>query len=152
MKIVIVRKANRGDYDKKELMRLAEQWLNPLWDKEAKALLLNQILFEADKHIFSNHFIYVADSGEHLCGFVDFFYWQDWLTRKSRLLIQHVYVDETTRQAGVGTTLLNKIIEDFNPDICYIDTKPEVYPHAEKLYLKVGFKENPKRKWMEWTK
>lgn len=132
--------------DLDELMRLAEQWLNPLWDKKTKRRWLIEILTSHGEHR-----IVVAreDGGEKLFGFVDFLLWYDWVTKKKRLLIQHVYVDENYRYQGFATRMVNTILTVYKPDFAFVDTKPEKFPYAEGLYKKVGFKENPDRKWLE---
>ncbi len=133
-------------WDLDELMRLAEQWLNPLWDKELKRHWLTKTL---NSH--GEHRIVVArdDDGKRLLGFVDFFYWHDWLVKKTRLLIQHVYVDKDHRRQGIAEEMLSVILETYHPNYAIVDTKPEKFPNAEGLYKKVGFKENPDRKWLE---
>ena len=134
--------------DLNELMRLAEQWLNPLWDKEFKREWLTDILHASSKR-FSNHNIVVAEEENQLIGFVDILVWYDWLTKKRRLLIQHVYVDEDHRHKGVATEMLHDILGFISPHYALVDTKPDKFPNAEGLYKKVGFKVNPKRKWLE---
>ena len=144
--IITIRMATIKDSD--EIIRLAEQWLNPLYNKDWKEFSLKLTLFELDEYRF-NHIIYIVEEKNKLIGFCDFMVWVDWLTFKRRLIITHVYVDEKHRQEGIGTALLNKILKDFRPDFTLIDTKPEKFPYAEDLYKKLGFKENPKRKWLE---
>lgn len=141
---VEIRLATIDDVD--ELMRLGEQWLNPLWDKEIKRRWLIWIL-----NSFNEQRIAVAkeECSGKLQGFVDFLYWHDWLTKKKRLLIQHVYVDENHRNKGVATRMLETILACYKPDFAFVDTKPDKFPHAQALYEKVGLQENPRRKWLE---
>jgi len=142
---MIIRLAREG-FHLDKLMQLAEQWLNPLWDKATKREWLTTILTSKGEHL-----IIVAEEtlGGKLLGFVDFFSWDDWLTKKRRIFIQHVYVDKDHRNKGIATEMLNKIFIVNHPDYAFVDTKPEKFPNAEGLYKKVGFKENPKRKWLE---
>jgi len=148
MEDIIVRAACRDDL--LELIRLAEQWLNPLFDKVEKMVLLEQLLQLMEDVTWDRaHYIYVVEEGNKLLGFCDFLIWWDWLTFKKRLLIQHVYVDEDYRQRGIGTILLKTILDIFNPNFAMVDTKPEKFPHAKALYEKLGFKVNNKRIWLE---
>ena len=127
-----------------ELLRLGEQWLNPLWNKEDKKKILHlELLFS------TNHMVYVTEKEGKLVGFADILFWYDWLTKKTRLLIQHMYVDESYRNQGIGTKLLQFILDIHKPDYSLVDTKPEKFPLAENLYKELGFKYNPNRLWLE---
>ena len=143
--------------DISELMRLAEQWLNPLWNKVAKRYSLDMIIHALYRSSWTHHFIIVAEIDNKLVAFVDYLQWEDWLIDKNKILIQHVYVDEGHRQQGIGTAMLNHIINpeedniesELTPHYIFVDTKPDKFPYAEKLYKKVGLIHNNKRKWME---
>jgi len=148
---LIIRSATTKDIP--ELMRLAEQWLNPLWYKDIKKVWLHNTLHVLDSLGVlirrRSHFVVVAELEHKLVGFVDFLCWMDWLVKSTKLMVQHIYVDEAYRRQEIGTKLLNRIIRDYSPDYIFVDTKPDRFPHAEKLYKKVGLIHNSKRKWME---
>src|SRR3989304_8823861 len=95
--IITIRMATIKDSD--EIIRLAEQWLNPLYNKDWKEFSLKLTLFELDEYRL-NHIIYIVEEKNKLIGFCDFMVWVDWLTFKRRLIITHVYVDEKHRQEG----------------------------------------------------
>ena len=88
-------------------------------------------------------------SPPQIIGFCDCWWHQDWLTNKLRLTILHVYIDTNYRKLGIGTFLLKEVLRQTNPDFVFVDTKPDKFPYAEKLYKKIGFEENPRRKWLE---
>lgn len=132
------RLAKMGDIP--TLIRLGEQWLNPLWNKEEKIEIITREIKTP------NHLIFIVEEANEIIAFCDIWHWHDWLTGKRIVNFLHVYVDENYRGQGIGTYMLTEIFKKIEWDFAFIDMKTEA---AEKLYLKVGFKPNPKRKWME---
>ena len=58
-------------------------------------------------------------------------------------LLEDVFVDESLRSQGIGTELVNKIIEEAKKNDCYkiVATSRNSRPRVHELYKRLGFEE-----------
>jgi GNAT superfamily N-acetyltransferase len=56
--------------------------------------------------------------------------------------LEDVYIDENLRGRGIGTKLLNEIIEEARKNECYkiVATSRHSRPEVHKLYERIGFR------------
>jgi len=61
-------------------------------------------------------------------------------------LMEDVFVDESLRGQGIGTQLVNKVVEEAKKKKCYklICTSRYQKPEVHRLYEKLGFKDHGK--------
>ena len=57
--------------------------------------------------------------------------------------LEDVYVDESLRGQGIGTQLLNQVINDAKKRGCYkiVATSRHARPEVHRLYKRIGFKD-----------
>lgn len=133
-----VRLAKKKDID--ELIRLAAQWLSPLYHVEEKRrMLLNELKDKNEK-------IFIMEHGKSLVGFIDVCIHHDWLTATNKVWLKHCYTDSQYRRKGIASSLIRTVMEKIEWDWFFVDFKTE---EAKALYLKMGFKQNNSRDWLE---
>ena len=68
-------------------------------------------------------------------------------------LLEDVYVDEELRGKGIGTDLVNKVIEEAKERRCYklIATSRYARPKVHELYIRLGFEDHGKEFRMEFA-
>jgi GNAT superfamily N-acetyltransferase len=61
-------------------------------------------------------------------------------------LLEDVYVDDTSRGHGLGTKIVNAVIEEAKARGCYklIATSRHTRPRVHELYSRLGFKDHGK--------
>jgi len=133
-----VRLARRKDAP--ELIRLAAQWLNPLYQMQLKTKILLGSLRDVNEKIF------VAEHEGKIVAFIDIYIHWDWMTALNKVWLVHCYTDSQYRHKGLASTLINFVMKEINWDWFFVDYKTE---EARALYLKMGFKQNSNRGWLE---
>lgn len=103
MKNVIIRKASKSDIS--DLLTLAEEFMPKEASIESRTAALNDALAS------SRYEIFVADSDGQIIGFIDHWITSDFTHGGRTSFIHNLYVGPNFRRKGIGSKLLQRIIE-----------------------------------------
>lgn len=101
-----IRFANESDVSK--LVELANEWHS---FSEKENIRRKQILQATLKEI--GHKIFVAETNGQIIGWFDVREYKDWFMLRHSIHIEHIYVCSSYRKQGIGSKILQTIIDFF---------------------------------------
>lgn len=126
----------------KEENEFFKDWIKKEWMSHNQFNLLYQLDLDAEITFSEDEFYYKIVRNNEMVGFVGLMLKDDELFHSRVLYLYRLYIDDNYRNLGIGTKVMEKLIEmakEMERDIeleCF-DNNPAIH-----LYERMGFKDN----------